>query len=193
MRKENVRLLRKVSIFLAVIIVPFWIGREIAIPYFLKFLIPPNFGYELLHSLNFSTEFFSLFSWSILTSTLFFVIDFTIVEKFRYPKRWALAGLGLIQFLSGFGFLRVDYANRTLAVFQDQAPKVDALDFGIVAGLAGFIIYCVLFILAMIFSKHRLQSTLRAQPTIWFFFASELLALILTFAGPLPALFDLVI
>jgi hypothetical protein len=193
MRKENVRLLQKVSIFLAVIIVPFWIGREIAIPYFLKLFFAPNFGYELLRALNFPDWLFLCFAWSIITATLFFVIDFTVVEKFRYPKRWALAGLALVQFISGFGFLRVDFANRTLVVFQDQAPKADALDFGIITGIVGFLIYVLLFILALIFSKKRLQLAVRRQPTIWVFFGAELLALLLALIGPLPSILNFVI
>jgi hypothetical protein len=193
MRKDNVRLIQKVSIFLAVIIIPFWIGREIAIPYFLKLFFAPNFGYQLLQSLNFPTWFFLCFAWSIISATFFFVIDFTIVEKFRYPKRWALLGLALIQFLSGFAFLRVDFGNRTLIVFQDQAPKADALNFGIIAGIVGFLIYVLVFILVLIISKKRLQLAVRTRPTIWFFLASELLALLLCLTGPLSTLVNFII
>jgi hypothetical protein len=191
MRKENVRLLQKVLILLAVIIVPFWIGRELAVPYFLKFIISPSLGFNLLQSLNLPTEFFLIFSWLIICGMLFFVIDFVVVERFRLPKRWALIGLALVQFLSGFGFLRTDYANRTLIVFQDQAPKADAIDLGLLTGLLGFLIYVVLFVLVMIISKKSLQFAFRSPQTVWFFFGSETIALILCLAGPLRELLNL--
>jgi hypothetical protein len=183
----------KVSIILVVTIIPFWLGREFAIPALLKNLLPSNFGYRLLFGINWPLSIIETLAWLVVVLASLLLLDIIISDILKYPKRWLLLIYAMIQFLSGFAFLRTDFKNRNLVVYVDQADKADAIDYGLIAGVVGFLLYVIVFILVMTLSRKNLQWSFRSKPTLIYMSICQIIVLMFSLFGPLHELVHVVL
>jgi len=189
--KHHLPLLRRIIIDGLFIIIPYGIGRELGYPYLTKNFLPSNNGELIISSLPFNPESYFLFGYIIVILGCAILIDIVWTKHVVLIRRLGLFFVALIQFLGGFGYIKVGLTERVELVFGSQSDKIINLDYGMLLAFFGFLFYIIIFLILLIFTKSPIQEFNRSEKTIWIFAGIEIIFLILYLLGYLKLLFNL--
>lgn len=187
MKPENKNLLVQVFCTLALCVVPFWLGREFAVPYTLRFMLGPDNGANIMSVFNFPEVVFKMISCSLFTLVIIFFLGYLVPNRVKHSKGLAISFFAILVLLMGFGFFRNGFDNRNQIVFSDQAYKVDSLDYGIVYGFVGFVVFVAVYILAVFMKNSKLNLWVRTRPAMLVFAIVELVTFLILQLTPLGA------
>lgn len=163
---------------LAAVILPYWLGRDLAIN---------HTGLVLEHLMAFEPRGIALMSWAV-TMFAFVGLGMAVVQNKRWVWRFVfVAGLAAEQFVSGLFLLRSDFWYSTYVVYGQYAQLANAGDLGVIAAAAGVAVFALLFvsILVLIRKDSPLNVLTRSWAAFTMFFAVEVIALLVVMFGGL--------
>lgn len=169
-----------VSVVLALVamIVPYWYGRDLAI----------NHTDVLLKILSsYDPRGLALVSWMSVVAT-FAALGLAVAGWHRKISiAVAFLAFAFEQFLGGFSLLKGNFWYSTYVVFHDQAIYANAVNLGIIAAVAGFVAFAVIFVAILIFIKRTspLNVLTRAGSALSCYLLLELIALFIVLFGGL--------
>ena len=125
-------------------IVPYGLGRHIGF----------TIGKQVLTHFDMPLRVFAVVGWLIFAITSFFVM-YTIVAGRRKPslKYFSFLGINLILLLFGFTFFRLKFWNATYSMYGKQAPKADAIIYGLLFALLAFFVHLLILLISLIFLR----------------------------------------
>lgn len=169
-----------VSIILAMLamIVPYWYGRDLAI----------NHTDALLNILSlYDPRGLALVSWMSVVAT-FAALGLAVAGWHRkISVIGAFLAFAFEQFLGGLSLLKGNFWYSTYVVFHDQAIYANAVNLGIIAAVAGFVAFAIIFVAILIFIKRTspLNVLTRAGSALSCYLILELVSLFIVLFGGL--------
>jgi hypothetical protein len=145
-RKQSkpVRWVFFIGAVLVSIIVPYWIGRTLAIKHTARVL-------QTVSVLD--PRGIAVICWTV-TLTSFVGIGLSIIESSSWFWRMVFTiGLAAEQFIAGLCLLKVNFWYTTYVVYQQSAVLANAANLGILAAGVGVAIFAVIFVAILIWVK----------------------------------------
>ena len=165
-----------IAVLLAAI-VPYWVGRRIAIWHTGQVM----FVLRCMDPLG-----WALAAWTVVT-VLFAVLELTLVVRRRgFLLALALALFALIQLVSGVSLLKSDFWYGTFAVYGKGSLYVNAVNLGMIASASGLFVFSIVFVTLLVFVRNgsKVKMLLRGWSAFAFFLICELAAIcIVLFCG----------
>ena len=150
-RHTKLKVTATIILLLVVTIVPYWIGRKMAIMRtsdlvaFFRQIAPMGWA---------------LAGWLIVTA-IFICLGGALV--FKKKLWWLLSALVLycaVQFLSGSSLLKSNFWYATYVVYKRYSLFPNALNVGIITAVLGMFIFAVVFMVLLIFAKRNSRFSL---------------------------------
>ncbi|MBQ5520485.1 MAG: hypothetical protein IIT91_00095 [Aeriscardovia sp.] len=171
-RHTKLKVTATIILLLVVTIVPYWIGRKMAIMRtsdlvaFFRQIAPMGWA---------------LTGWLIVTA-IFICLGGALV--FKKKLWWLLSALVLycaVQFLSGSSLLKSNFWYATYVVYKRYSLFPNALNVGIITAVLGMFIFAVVFMVLLIFAKRnsRFSLLLKGWSACAFFLVCELILICL--------------
>ena len=171
-RHTKLKVTATIILLLAVTIVPYWIGRRMAIMCtsdlvaFFRQVSPMGWA---------------LAGWLIVTA-IFICLGGAVV--FKKKVWWLLSALVLycaVQFLSGSSLLKSNFWYATYVIYKRYSVFPNALNVGIITSVLGMFIFAVVFMVLLIFAKKssRFSLLLKGWSACAFFLVCELVLICL--------------
>ena len=166
------------ALVLAAIVLPYWLGRDLAIE---------HTDEVLAHITAFEPRGIALVSWAV-TMFAFVGLGMAVVQTRLWAWRFLfVAGLAAEQFISGLCLLRGNFWYATYVVYGRYAQLANAGDLGVIAAGAGVAVFALLFvsILVLVRKDSPLNVLTRSWVAFTLFFAVELACLLVVLFGGL--------
>lgn len=178
-----VRWIIAIALILVAMIVPYWIGRNIAF-YNTDQLV------GVLRAID--PRGLAVISWLATVAT---GVGVGLLVAFKRSVGWkifTLLAFSAVQFLSGFALLKADFWYSTFVVFQEDAIYPNAINLGIIAAAIGFCAFAVAYVAILIIIKKdsKLNVLTQGSSALALFLFIELVALGIVIFGGLINLFS---
>ncbi len=158
-------------------IVPYWVGRRVAIW---------HTGQVMLVLRCMDPLGWALVGWTIVT-VLFAVLGLALVVRRRgCLLALALALFALSQLVSGMSLLKSDFWYGTFAIYGKGSFYANAVNLGMIASASGLFVFSIVFVTLMVFARNgsKAKMLLRGWSAFAFFLICELAAIcIVLFCG----------
>lgn len=179
-RSHPMRWLVIVLVVLAAIIVPYWLGRSLAV----------NSTAAVIGMLgDVSPQGIALIGWTVTVVT-YVGLAMAVVVSPSWPWLIVFAvGLAAEQFVAGLSLLNLNFWYKTYVVYGDRANLANAANIGIMAAAVGIAVYAVVFVglLVAIRKESPLNVLTKSWASFILYFAIEALALFVVLFGGLLA------
>lgn len=165
-----------ILVILVAMIVPYWFGRDFSI----------NHTDAVLKVLKtFDPRGLALISWVVVV-VIFASVGLAINGWLR--KLWILVAIlsfSAEQFLAGLSLLKSNFWYSTYVVFHAHAVYANAINLGIIAAVAGLVVFAVVFVAILVLIKRTspLNVLTRAGSALSCFLIIELAALFIVLFG----------
>ncbi|MCI1935423.1 MAG: hypothetical protein LKJ44_03240 [Bifidobacteriaceae bacterium] len=165
-----------ILVILVAMIVPYWFGRDFSI----------NHTDTVLKVLRtFDPRGLALISWVVVV-IIFASVGLAINGWLR--KLWILVAIlsfSAEQFLAGLSLLKSNFWYSTYVVFHAHAVYANAINLGIIAAVAGLVVFAVVFVAILVLIKRTspLNVLTRAGSALSCFLIIELAALFIVLFG----------
>ena len=177
-RSHPMRWLVIVLVVLVAIIVPYWLGRSLAV----------NDTDAVIGMLSgVSSQGIALIGWTV-TVVAYVGLAMAVVVSPSWPWLIVFAvGLAAEQFVAGLSLLNLDFWYKTYVVYGDQANLADAANIGILAAAVGIAVSAVVFVglLVAIRKDSPLNVLTKSWASFILYFAIEAVALFVVLFGGL--------
>ena len=164
------------SILLIAIVVPYWVGRTLAVAH-------TDFVIKSCSSLTAQGVVFIAWVTTVATAT---ALAMALIESSKWLWRFLfVVFLTIEQFISGLCLLRLSFWYSTYVVYGAFSGLANAANLGIISAGFGVAVYAILFVglLVMVPKKSRLNVLTRSWASFIMFYAIEVLAIIVVLFG----------
>ena len=171
-KHTKLKVISTIVLLLVVTIIPYWIGRKMAIMHTSDLVV---FFRQI------SPMGWALAGWLIVTA-IFICLGGALV--FKKKVWWLLTALILycaVQFLSGSSLLKSNFWYATYVVYKRYSLFPNALNVGMITAVLGMFIFAVVFMVLLIFAKKnsRFSLLLKGWSACAFFLVCELILICL--------------
>lgn len=164
------------GVLLTAIVVPYWIGRTLAVQYT---------SWVVSHCAGLSAQGVVFLSWVITVAT-FTSLAMALIESHRWIWRFVLVVfLSLEQLIAGLCMLSMSFWYSTYVVYGSASGLANAANLGIISAGFAVAVFAVLFVglLVIIPKKSRLNVLTRSWASFIMFYAVEVLAILVVIFG----------
>lgn len=167
-----------ITALLVAIIVPYWVGRYMAM----------NGTQTVVDAISpIDPRGAALISW-VVTSMTFMTLGMAVMETRKVIWRVLfILSLAVEQLIAGVCLLRFNFWYSTYVVYGNAAPPINAANLGILASAIGLAVFAVLYVglLVLIRKDSPLNVLTRSWSALAIFFVIELAALAVVMFGGL--------
>ena len=150
-RHTKLKVISTIVLLLVVTILPYWIGRRMAI---MRTALLIEFFKQI------SPMGWALIGWLIVTTIINCMGGAQIFKKKIWGLLSALILYCVVQFLSGSSLLKSNFWYATYVVYKRYSLFPNALNVGIITGVLGMFIFAIVFMVLLIFAKKNSRFSL---------------------------------